>query len=344
MWMKALRYYDQRDIRLERVEKPVPGMGEVLIRVTDAGLCQTQINEFIEGPFVINKSPHARTGLAIPLTAGHEFGGVVDSVNDVERHGYLVGKQVAVLPLLQCGECYYCKIGKGNLCNTIAYYGLLGENGGFAEYACIKAENVFPVANRDLLTLVEPILVGINACRKLEPGLIGQNICLLGAGTVGLALGAVLKHFYNTDPVICDVLPRRLGRAEKLGFRTLQKQALTSEYQVVIDCAGSNPMSKESAIVEGMGYLLKGGTLLSIGTYFHPISFVPVSMTMNEKNLLSSFAYNESDLALLPAVLASLNLDFKAIIERIPLERIIEDGYYRAEVDKDSFTRLVAVP
>lgn len=344
MRMKALRYYNQRDIRVESIERPVPHVGEVLIRVTDAGLCQTQINEFIEGPFIINKIPHPRTNLAIPLTAGHEFGGIVESVNNMEQDGHLIGKQVAVLPLLTCGDCYYCKIGKGNLCNTIAYYGLLGEHGGFAEYACIKTENIFPVANRDLLTLIEPILVAINACRKLDFSESNKTVCVLGAGTIGLAMGAVLKHYFHIDPVISDILPLRLRRAEKLGFRTVTKGSLTNAYHVVVDCAGSNPLSKESAILEGLGYLLKGGTLLSIGSYFHPISFVPVAMTLNEKNLISSFAYTESDLALLPDVLSSIRLDFSEIIERIPLARIVEDGYYRAEVAKDTFTRLVVVP
>lgn len=77
--MKALVYYGNRDIRLEEVLQPEPGADELLIKVTDAGLCQTLVNEFVEGPFIINTGTNPMTGRAIPLIAGHEFGGVVNA-------------------------------------------------------------------------------------------------------------------------------------------------------------------------------------------------------------------------------------------------------------------------
>lgn len=341
--MKALMYYNQRDIRLEDLYKPEPGNGQVLLRVTDAGLCQTQINEFVEGPFVINKERHKRTGKAMPMVVGHQFGGVIEKCGSGVDESF-IGAQVAVLPLLSCGECYYCQKGYKGMCDDIAYYGLLGENGGFAEYACINKENVFKVNNPDILTFIEPILVAINASRKIKDITEKKQVCILGAGAVGLSMAAVLRDYCGMDIVINDILPGRLYRAKLAGFKTVDKSKLKREYDMIVDCAGSNPLSKPSAFVEGFNYLMKGGILLSIGAYFHPIAITPVLLLASEHHIYTSYMYNPGDLELLPQVLERLNVNFSEFIERIKLENIIEEGYYRAEVDMDSYTRLVVVP
>jgi len=95
--MKALFYYDQRDVRLEQIEIPEPNENQVLLKVLDVGLCQTQINEFIEGPFIINKDKHKITGKAIPLIVGHEFGGIIEKIGKNIKDDSLIGKQVEVL-------------------------------------------------------------------------------------------------------------------------------------------------------------------------------------------------------------------------------------------------------
>lgn len=340
MKMKALFYYDQRNIQLNEVDIPEPEKDEVLLKVTAAGLCQTQINEFIEGPFIINRSPHKLTNKSIPLIVGHEFGGIVKKVGNTD-YSYLLDKQAAVLPLLSCGKCNYCQSGKENLCNNLAYYGLLGDNGGFAEYACIKKDNIFLLEDTALLTFIEPILVAINAGNKVKTIIKNSKVCILGAGTVGICTAAVFRDYFEANVIINDILPNRLQRAKKAGFETISKVNLLQGYNIVVDCAGSDPTSTSSAFAEGFKYLLKGGVLLNIGTYFHPISIIPSSLLANEQHVFTSFLYNSYDVKLLPNVLASLNVDFLPFIEKISLENIIEEGYYRAEVDKDSFTRLV---
>ncbi len=338
--VKALVYYGQRDIRLEEVETPTPTERQVLIKVTDAGICQTQINEFMEGPAIINKEPHPLTGKAIPLIVGHEFGGIVTRVG-AGVSADLVGRQVAVLPLLACGKCRYCRSGQENLCNTLAYYGLLGENGGFAEYAAVNRENVFPIENPNLLTFIEPVLVGIHAADQLGADLAGKKVLVLGAGALGLALAAVWQSHYGATVYLNDILPARQARAAAVGFPTLTKEAIPADFDIVADCAGNDPLSRQAALLEGFDYLRKGGTLLSIGSYFHPQALTPISLLLGEKRLLPAFAYNSRDVAQLGEVLASLELDWAALIATVPLADIVEQGYFRAEVDRDSFTRLV---
>ncbi|MDL1963492.1 MAG: alcohol dehydrogenase catalytic domain-containing protein [Deltaproteobacteria bacterium] len=339
--MKALVYYRNRDIRLEDVPQPEPGPDELLIKVTDAGLCQTQVNEFIEGPFIINTKPNPVTGKAIPLIAGHEFGGVVDAAGS-EGSQSLVGTRVAVLPLLNCKTCEWCRSGKEHLCNSMAYYGLIGADGGFAEYAVVRTNNVLPVSDPAIITFVEPLLVALHAVAKIKSDLGGCKVLVMGAGAIGTAMASVLTFVCKAAVSITDILSKRRQRAKAAGFHVIEKDALSQCFDIVIDCAGSDPYSgKHPAILEGCQYLLKGGTLLVLGTYFHPLAFVPVQMLINEYMLINSYLYNNADVVSLKETITSLKTDFSLFIDDVPLKRIIEDGYYRAEVDKDSFTRLV---
>lgn len=342
--MRALVYYGQRDISLIEIEKPAPGTGQVLVKVTDAGLCQTQINEFVEGPFIINVKPHSITGKAIPMIVGHQFGGIVEECGSGIKDKSVCGSQVAILPLISCGECSYCKKGKESMCENIVYYGLLGENGGFAEYVSVNEENIIRIKDRSLLTFIEPILVAMNSISMLKNDLTDKRICILGAGTIGLCVAAVLRDFYGVDSVINDILPERLDLAFQAGFTIIDKEQLKCEYDIVIEAAGSSQLSRQPAFLEGLGYLVKGGILLNIGTYFHPISIIPSSILLNQHQIYTSFGYNKKLIGELPSVLDKLKVDFSLFIEKISLENIIEEGYYRAEVDMGSFTRLVVVP
>lgn len=342
--MLALRYYGQRDIRLEEVPTPEPKEGEVLIKVTHAGFSQTQVNEFIAGPFIINKSPHPLTGKAIPLIPCQEFGGIVEEVGyGVDKE--ILGKQVSVLPLVSCGKCEFCRKGEENLCDKLAYHGLLGLDGGFAEYCVVKRENIFPVEEKSLLTFVEPLLIGfhsLNRYRKLESS-EGKKVLVMGAGAVGISVATVWKLEGKSQVFMSEILPNRKRKAEEFGFELLSEEELKKQsFDVVIDAAGMDPLLGErQAFIEGQNYVRKGGVFLDVGTYFHFVSIVPASLLLREINLITSITYNSCDVEQLKNFLETNTLSFEALIEEIPLSRIVEDGYYRAEVDKDSFVRLV---
>jgi (R,R)-butanediol dehydrogenase/meso-butanediol dehydrogenase/diacetyl reductase len=331
--MKALKFYTQRDIRIEDIEIPKVGDDDVLVKVTDAGISQTQVNEFVEGPFLIDKV----------LIPSQEYGGiVVDVGKNADKN--LIGKQVAILPLVSCGKCEYCLEGKENLCKEMKYHGLLGLDGGFCEYSVVNKNNIFEVEKKELLTFIEPILVGIHSANNylsLFKSLKNKKVLILGAGAVGISVAAVYRDYFLSDVYINDLLPLRLKRAKQAGFKTLQKNELKREFDLVIDAAGMDTLVDEPAIIEGFDYLKKGEALINIGTYFHKVSFIPSSILVNEHKLLESITYNSKDVDILKDVVESINIDFNHFIEYEDFDNIIEGVYYRAEADKDSFTRLV---
>ncbi|WP_281951646.1 alcohol dehydrogenase catalytic domain-containing protein [Nitrosophilus kaiyonis] len=340
--MLALRFYGQRDIRLENIPKPKPKKDVVLIKVSDAGISQTQINEFVEGPFIINKEPHPLTNKSIPLIPCQEYGGIIEEVGEnVDRN--LIGKQVAVLPLISCGKCEYCKSGKEHLCDKMAYHGLLGADGGFCEYSVVNKNNIIEIEKRELLTFIEPILVGIHAANQAKRffDLKDKNILILGAGAVGISVASVFKDFFKANIEINDILEARLKRAKKAGFKAVKKDEISKKYDMVIDAAGIDTLIEIPAFIEGQNYLKKGSALLNIGTYFHPIKLIPSNLLLKEQCIIESITYNSNDVKILPEVLKTIKTDFKIFLDFIDLKNIIEDGYYRAEVDKESFTRIV---
>jgi len=319
--MLALRFYGRRDIRLEEVPTPKVKEDEVLVEVTDAGISQTQINEFVEGPFIIQKTP---------LIPSQEYGGIVD------------GELVAVLPLLSCKKCEYCLNKKEHLCDNIEYYGLIGEDGGFCEYSAVKKDNIFKVKKRELITFVEPILVAIHAARKLN--LDNKRVLVLGAGAIGVSVASVIRDYFKADVLINDILYPRMDRAKAAGLEVIEKEKIKDKFDIVIDAAGMDTLISKPALNEAFERVKKGGVVLNIGTYFHSLSFIPSNLLIQEVSLIESFAYNLSDVEILNDVLDSLKIDFSKLIEYIRLKDIIEDGYFRAEIDKESFTRIVVEP
>jgi len=334
--MLALRYYGQRDIRLEDVELRELKDDEVLLKVTDAGISQTQINEFIEGPFIIDK---------LPIIPSQEFGGIVKKVANGDDS--IVGKMVAVLPLVSCGKCSHCLSKKEEFCEELAYHGLLGLDGGFAEYAVVDRKNLYFTDRVELLTFIEPILVGIhsaNIFKRLDE-IEGKKVLVLGAGAVGVSVATVWRDFFKADVTLCDILEKRVNRAKSCGLNTVKFEELFDKFDVVVDAAGMDIEAGDNvAFLSGFNFLKKGGVLLNIGTYFHPLEMVPSSILLNEQLIMTSMVYNSNDVKILDEVINSLKVDFAKLIEEIRLKDIIENGYYAIEIDKSKFTRIVVKP
>ena len=82
--MKAARFYDKGDIRIEDIPEPTVAPGTVGINVAWCGICGTDLHEFMEGPIFIPPCghPHPISGESAPVTMGHEFSGVVYAVGE----------------------------------------------------------------------------------------------------------------------------------------------------------------------------------------------------------------------------------------------------------------------
>jgi len=201
--MLTSRLYGIRDLRVERAPAPVPGPGEVLLKIASVGTCGSDVHYYLEGGI----------GDAIvkePITMGHEFSAWIAGFGPgVEgSHGLKLGQLVAVEPAISCGVCEFCQHGHPNICPNVRFCGTPPIDGVFAEYAVMPAENCFPLpegfsANDG--ALLEPLGIAIHTV-DLAHLKIGQTVAVLGAGVIGLMTAAVAKAagagaIYITEPL-----------------------------------------------------------------------------------------------------------------------------------------------
>jgi L-iditol 2-dehydrogenase len=206
--MRAAVLHGREDVRLEEVEIPRLGPGEVLLRTRAALTCGTDVK-------VYRRGYHARM-IQPPALFGHEIAGVVEEVGQGVA-GVLPGTAVVAANSAPCGACEYCRDGRASLCDDLLFW-----NGAYAEFARIPAR----IVERNLVTLgpgtsfrdaalTEPLacaLRGIGASRVCS----GQTVVVIGSGPIGLMLLA-LARLRGASVVVVGRNPDRLRRATELG-------------------------------------------------------------------------------------------------------------------------------
>ncbi|CAI0975962.1 Sorbitol dehydrogenase [Serratia liquefaciens] len=187
---------------------PQPAANEVRVKIKFAGICGSDVHIYH------GHNPFAR----YPRVIGHEFFGVIDQVgSDVDPQR--IGERVAVDPVVSCGHCYPCSIGRPNVCTELQVIGV-HRDGGFSDYACAPARNAYripdSISDRHA-AMVEPFTIGANITAHLQP--TADDIALIyGAGPMGLTVIQTLKGVYGVKQVIVtDRISERLVMAQENG-------------------------------------------------------------------------------------------------------------------------------
>ena len=170
--MKAMVLTAPGELVLEDVAKPARGSRDVLVRVTHSGICGTDYKIF-------NGSIPVR----YPRIMGHEMAGDVVDAGDAP---FKPGDRVIIDPELWCGLCFHCRIGQTHLCPKGS---LLGRdaNGGFAEFLCAPATNVFPLPD-DVDPRSAPMIQVLTTCLHAQRQVDifpGEYAVVLGLGVTG---------------------------------------------------------------------------------------------------------------------------------------------------------------
>jgi L-iditol 2-dehydrogenase len=201
-----------RSIKAVDGEVPAPGADEVLIRVTNLGLCGSDLhlyNGTYSGP------------VAYPILFGHEWSGIIETVGrQVTR--FKTGDRVTGDCSRYCGVCPNCAVDK-NLCQTIEKFGITID-GASAQYIVRNQKYLYQASSElplDLMCLAEPIAVAAHLIKKVQAvaGAIRQRrILVYGAGPIGIAALMLLKKAFACEMVdLYDVVPERVALARQLG-------------------------------------------------------------------------------------------------------------------------------
>lgn len=309
--MKALVIEAPYQAVIKEVPYPSPGFGEVTIEVRQVGICGTDIHIF-KGEFI---SPY-------PIIPGHEFSGVVHAIGEGVSE-FKIGDRVTVDPSLFCGQCLYCKTGKGNQCTN---WGALGNtvDGSMAEYVRVPGGNVVKIP--DSMTFaaaafIEPMACVVHAMNRLQVK-AGDRAVLFGAGAMGQQLIQTLIHSGVSELVVIDISPEKLEMSQARGAtRCVQstEAGLSAErersphgFDIVVDATGI-----PSVIQTALTFMGRGAKYLQFGVTPKDavIEVDPFQLYNKDWTLLGSMAINHS---FLPAYqwVQSGRIDVESLISR----------------------------
>ena len=335
--MKAARWYAALDIRIDELEYPKPGKGEVTIAVRRCGICGTDLHDYCSGPHSIPvDKPDPLTGAIAPVTMGHELAGVVDSIGEGVK-GWSVGDRVVIAPLQNCGECYFCKRGLHHLCVKQAGLGLQTKEGGFAEYCRVKDYQLRKMPDHMTFeqgALVEPTNDAMYNVRRgnIQPG---DTVLVTGGGPIA-ALSMMSAFFAGASRVyMTERHPNRIKKLLELGatevFNIRETDALAELRErtdglgvdLVVECTGS-----ESGINLGFDALRKRGSYVQAGLALGEVKVRPWDWGVKDLNMCGTWCCNNYDYDNMIRLIADGKLEpTKLITKRIALEDVVTEGF-----------------
>ena len=284
--MRAAVLNGPYDLVVEERAAPAPGPGQVLVRVSSVGVCGSDTHYYEHGRigrFVVDQ----------PLVLGHEAAGVVVEVGKgVSRVS--PGDRVSLEPGVPDMTCRQCLAGRYNLCPNMRFFATPPIDGAFAELVAVHEAFAHPVPDDmsdDAAALLEPLSVGIWACRK-GGVTAGSRVLVTGAGPIGLVSVQAALAFGATEVAVSDVNPARLELARKLGATTVVDARdgavadLGLDPDVLLECSGFPP-----AIADGVRALAPAGRGVLVGMGGDEVT-LPLSVVQErELTLTGTFRY-----------------------------------------------------
>jgi (R,R)-butanediol dehydrogenase/meso-butanediol dehydrogenase/diacetyl reductase len=215
--VRAAVFHGRGDVRVEEVDDPSPGPGQLLLRIHASGICGTDAHEYAHGPamFPIDER-HPVSGHVGPMIPGHELSGTVVAIGD-DVEGFAVDDFVVSGAASSCGTCVQCRRGRENLCLHHATVGL-HRHGALAQWCAVEAETcrVAPAdLTRDAATLAQPMAIAAHAVGRSRLA-ADERAVVVGAGGIGtfLTYAAVATGAHVT---VLDLDRERLDLAGRLG-------------------------------------------------------------------------------------------------------------------------------
>lgn len=261
--MKEVVIIGPKQYEIREVPVPAPGNNEVLVQMKAAGVCGSDIHQFL------GENPNTM----FPRIPGHENVGIVVACGaDVKN--IKVGDHVVVDLVVACGECPQCKKGRRNVCRTVKARGA-AIDGGWREYFAVPEHEVY-LLPQDMpfkdAALIEPFAIG-GHCTTRAGIQGGESVLVLGSGTIGAVILQTLK--LKGCRVICaDINDASLARAKEYGADAIvntKTENLKDAVQKFTDGAGVDVIFDSAcypgsltAVLE-MGIPANGATVVPMG-------------------------------------------------------------------------------
>ena len=339
--MLACRIHAKDDLRIEAVDTPEVGPGQVLLRLGAGGICGSDIHYYYEGrngSFIVRE----------PLIPGHEASATVAAIGPgVTR--VKAGGKVAVSPSHACGWCEGCREGREQLCRNMRFMGSASlyphVQGMFSEFFVLGERQCYPVAGDVTLgelAFAEPLAVALHAIHR-GTDLIGKSVLITGAGTIGCLTVIAARLAGARSVTVSDILDRPLAQAREVGAdRTLradrESEALaTPQFDVAYEVSGNF-----NALKSCVAAAKRGGVVVQVGTLPHePLPFVVNEIMAKELDLRGAFRWGiEFDWAV--EYLSSRRVDVRPLLSgQYPLQDAV--AAFHAAADKNKSTKVQVI-
>ncbi|MGQ4552647.1 2,3-butanediol dehydrogenase [Dermabacteraceae bacterium CCM 9519] len=335
--MRAARYYDNRDIRIEEVEAPEPGPGQVLVEVAWCGICGTDLHEYLDGPIFIPPAghPHPVSGEEAPLTMGHEMSGTVaalgEGVTDIE-----VGQPVVVEPYIIDEKFSTEPEDNYHLSENMNFIGLGGGGGGLGEKIAVDRRWVHPISKKiplDQAALIEPLAVGHHAF--VRSGAKAGDVALVGgAGPIGLLLSAVLKA-EGLTVIVSELSSLRREKAMESGVADHaidpREKDVAEAVRELTDGKGADVAFECTSVDVVLNTLLDavrpGAVVVNVSIWGHQPKIDMHKLVLKEIDLRGTIAYCGDHPATIKLVEeGKVNLE-PFITGKIGLDDLIDEGF-----------------
>ena len=316
--MRAAVYHGPRDIRIERVPRPVPAADQVLVRVLRSGLCGTDVTEWVSGPVMIPLAQrHPHSGHGGPLVPGHEITGEV--VEAPSGSPLAPGALVVSGAQVVCGDCARCREGRVNICERLFTLGL-NAPGGHAEYVVGPSRSFVPVPaglSLDAAGLAQPLAVGLHAARRCGAA-PGDRVMISGAGAIGGFVLAGLRHLVpDLHVTVVDVDAARLARVRELGADAVELAGERDgeRFDVTVEASGA-----AAALASCVARTRTGGRVMAVGMPAGSTAVPLHDLVLREIALLTSVALvTDEDVAPALEILATTDLAQRVLESVRPL-------------------------
>ena len=338
--MQALVLHGKNDLRFDGdFPDPSPGPGQVLLRMTYASICQTDVEIWKNG---------MRRADRYPVIQGHEAAGVVVAHgNGVSEPA--IGTRVAVENVMSCGLCFFCRKGRGSLCENGRNFGF-SDNGGLAEFAVWPATQVIPLPDSipaEQAPLAEPTTVAVHAVRRSGVK-VGDTAAVIGCGVVGLTTLQVLRiagaRVFAVDAKESSLkLAAELGAEETINARLIDTESNLKRLtggdgpDIVIETAGAAGTAAVS-----IASARRGGAVVLAGISHEAKPFDFRSIVMSEKVVTGTVGADPGDYSKAVDLIGSGNVNVEPLISgKTTLERGVEDGFMRMNDPNEDVYRIL---
>ena len=313
-------------LAIQDVGVPRPGRGEVVVRVRATGLCGSDVHIAVEGV--------TPTGF-LPITLGHESAGEVAEVG-YGVTGWAPGDRVTVFPVLSCGWCGHCIVGRTQVCASRRLVGI-HLDGGLAEYLLTPASALIALPESVSFEvgaiIVDAVATPFHALRDRAQLRAGETVAVFGVGGLGLHAIELAKFMGAGLLIAVDVRPSQLERAKQFGADLTIDATSTDPVAAVLEATAGRGVDvaaefvgQQTTITQAVQAVATAGRAVIVGLGPEPLTGPPPTVFVRkEASILASYASTRHTAELLVSLVATGRLDFtRSVTHRSPLEQANE--------------------